>query len=142
MTRAQMMSRVRSKNTLPELRVRKAAHGLGYRFRLHRRDLPGSPDLCFPAWRTVIFVHGCFWHQHEGCSRAGRPKTRPEFWDAKLDRNIRRDADAVARLEADGWNVGIIWECETNSRPDLEARLTGILGCRPLSGGRLDAAVF
>lgn len=95
------------------MRVRKAAHALGLRFRLHRKDLAGSPDLVFPRHRTAIFVHGCFWHRHPGCSKASMPKTRPEFWQVKFDANVARDASAVDFLERMGWNVLVIWECET-----------------------------
>lgn len=131
LTRSRMMARVRSKDTTPELKVRRTAHQLGYRFRLHRKDLPGTPDLCFPGRRTVIFVHGCFWHQHENCARAGRPKTGAEFWDAKLDRNAARDAEAATRLQADGWKVVVMWECEIKSADGLEAALKAALGELP-----------
>lgn len=109
------MSRVRAKDTTPELRVRKAAHALGLRFRLHRKDLPGSPDLVFPRHRTAIFVHGCFWHRHAGCSKASMPKTRADFWQTKFDANVERDARAIESLERLGWRVAIIWECEVKT---------------------------
>lgn len=111
--RSWLMSRVRAKNTSPEMRVRKAAHASGLRFRLHRKDLPGSPDLVFPRHRTVVFVHGCFWHRHLNCSKTSLPKTRPEFWQKKFDTNVERDANAVNALQRMGWSVVVIWECET-----------------------------
>lgn len=116
--RSRLMSRVRGKDTKPELVVRRLLHSLGYRFRLHRRDLPGSPDIVFSLRRAVVFVHGCFWHRHESCRRTTDPKTRPEFWQAKFDRNVQRDAENQALLEASGWKVAIVWECET-TRPEI-----------------------
>lgn len=98
---------------------------MGGRFRLNRKDLPGSPDIVLPGRRLVIFVHGCFWHHHEGCRAARTPKSNPEFWKAKFERNRARDAEAVAALEHLGWRVRTIWECET-TRPDLSARLLTI----------------
>lgn len=116
------MSRVGGKNTTPEIRVRKAAHRLGLRFRLHRRDLPGTPDMTFPKRRTVLFVHGCFWHRHPGCPKASNPGTRTEYWAAKFRANCERDARVKAELEAAGWQVVIVWECETKDADGL-ARL-------------------
>ncbi len=111
--RSRIMRRVRSENTKPELVVRKLAHGLGYRFRLHRKGLPGKPDLVFVGRRKVIFVHGCFWHQHS-CKRGARkPATRREYWLAKLDRNVTRDKSVTRRLRRMGWGVMIVWECQT-----------------------------
>lgn len=117
--RSALMSRIRAKDTGPEMIVRRIAHGMGYRFRLYRRDLPGRPDLVFPRFRAILFVHGCFWHQHAGC-RAGVsvPKTRREFWVPKLAGNVARDARSLAALEELGWRVGVIWECETK-RPEF-----------------------
>jgi DNA mismatch endonuclease (patch repair protein) len=100
---------------------------MGFRFRLHRRDLPGSPDLVFPGRRKVIFVHGCFWHQHPGCHLARRPKSRPEYWPAKLDRNVERDAQVRDRLAAAGWEVLVVWECETADQVALRRRLSSFL---------------
>jgi DNA mismatch endonuclease (patch repair protein) len=117
--RSHIMSKVRSRNTSPELRVRKAAHALGLRFRLHRKDLPGKPDLVFPKLKTAVFVNGCFWHQHSGCRRAQTPKTRPEFWDNKFRNNITRDAQNTAALEQAGWKVVVIWECETKTEDSI-----------------------
>ena len=106
------MSRVRKVDTKPELAVRQLAHRMGYRFRLHRRDLPGTPDLVFPGRRKVIFVHGCFWHRHD-CTLAGKvPQKRAEYWGPKLARNVERDEATRAALEALGWKVLTVWECE------------------------------
>ena len=112
---------------MPELLVRRAAHALGFRFRLHRRDLPGSPDLRFPRHRKVIFVHGCFWHQHEGCRLARLPKSRLDYWLPKFARNVERDGIARTALEAAGWRCLIIWECETQSPKMLETVLRDFL---------------
>jgi DNA mismatch endonuclease (patch repair protein) len=109
--RSANMAAVRSKDTAPELRVRKVAHRMGLRFRLHRRDLPGSPDIVLPKHRLVVFVHGCFWHQHDGCNRAKLPKTRVGFWHAKLKKNVERDARHSDALVRSGWRVLVIWEC-------------------------------
>ena len=126
--RSSLMSRVRGKHTKPEMSVRRLLHGMGYRFRLHRRDLPGSPDIVFPSKRVVVFVHGCFWHRHEGCRRTSDPKTRIEFWQAKFARNVERDAKNQALLEAAGWKVVIVWECETTKLDVLGRRLISEIG--------------
>jgi DNA mismatch endonuclease, patch repair protein len=110
--RSWTMAQVKSKNTTPEMTVRKAAHALGLRFRLHRRDLPGTPDLVFPSRQTAVFVHGCFWHRH-GCRRATTPVTNVGYWSAKFDRNVQRDVRNVAELRKLGWRCVRIWECET-----------------------------
>ena len=110
--RSAHMRRIRKIDTLPELRVRRAAHALGFRFRLHRRDLPGSPDLVFPRLHKAIWVHGCFWHQHPGCRLARQPKSRLDYWLPKLKRNQNRDAKARAAIIEQGWTVLVIWECE------------------------------
>ena len=107
------MSRIKSGDTKPELAVRKALHAHGLRFRLHRKDLPGTPDIVLPKHSTVIFVHGCFWHRHKGCRFAYTPKSRMEFWQAKFDSNIERDRRVAQKLSDAGWKVLIIWECET-----------------------------
>lgn len=120
--RSATMARVRNKNTQPELRVRSAAHALGLRFRLYRRDLPGTPDLVFPKYKVALFVHGCFWHRHEGCPRATMPKTRVDYWQAKFHRNVERDARHAADLLALGWKPAVIWECETTD-PQLLAEI-------------------
>jgi DNA mismatch endonuclease (patch repair protein) len=123
--RSRMMGRIRAKNTGPEIAVRKAAHGMGLRFRLHRKDLPGKPDLVFPKHRTVIFVHGCFWHRHD-CGLAAEPSTRPEFWAAKFKANVDRDARNRNQLESLGWRVIEIWECEAGDPKKLSAKLLQI----------------
>jgi DNA mismatch endonuclease, patch repair protein len=125
--RSQIMARVRGKDTSPELRVRSLVHRLGYRFRLHRRDLPGRPDLVFPARKKVIFVHGCFWHRHQNCPANRTPKSRVEFWTAKLDGNAARDARKMSELKDMGWDALVIWECEVD-RIDLPKRIRTFLG--------------
>lgn len=124
--RSWLMSRVRSKNTSPELRVRKAAHALGLRFRLHRKDLPGKPDLVFPKYRIAVFVHGCFWHRHPNCVKTTTPKSSIEMWSAKFKRNIERDAANIAEMSRLGWRTEVIWECETKSPEKLSQRLNSI----------------
>lgn len=113
MNRSQMMARVGSKDTKPELVVRKGLHRKGYRFRLHKKNLPGTPDLVLPKFDTAIFVHGCFWHAHLGCRYFTLPKTRTHFWHAKLKRNSERDSNAMALLISVGWRVLTVWECAT-----------------------------
>ncbi len=122
------MARVRSQDTKPEMIVRRLAHALGYRFRLHRRDLPGSPDLIFPSRRKVVFVHGCFWHRHSGCRLTTTPKTRTEFWVSKFARNIERDAEVERQLRVQGWDVLTVWECETRKPDRLAETLGSFLG--------------
>lgn len=121
--RSQMMGGIKGKNTRPELIVRSTAHRLGLRFRLHAKELPGRPDLIFPKYRTVLFVHGCFWHRHE-CSLAATPKTRTQFWLAKFAANVERDRRCKAALEELGWNVLEVWECETRQPEVVKKRLT------------------
>lgn len=121
--RSWLMSRVGGKNTAPEILVRKVAHSLGLRFRLHRKQLPGTPDLVFPRWRTAIFVHGCFWHRHPGCMKASTPKSRTEYWQEKFEANVRRDHKNVALLRKQGWLVLTVWECETKNVEKLGAKL-------------------
>ena len=125
--RSALMARVRSRNTDPELIVRRMCHRLGYRFRLHRKDLPGRPDLAFPKLRSVIFVHGCFWHRHANCKRASTPKTRATFWTLKFERNVGRDASAKKALRKKGWRVLTVWECQLKRTVSLEARITEFL---------------
>jgi len=129
--RSQHMRKIRKTDTKPELQVRRVAHSLGYRFRLNRRDLPGTPDLVFPRLRKVIFVHGCFWHQHPGCALARLPKSRHEYWLPKLRRNQERDKAARWELERRGWSVGVIWECETKDEQELAGKIAACLstGC-------------
>ena len=126
-TRSRIMSSVRSKNTAPEIIVRKICHRLGYRFRLHRKDIPGTPDLVFPRLHKVVLVHGCFWHRHEGCHKATMPQTRQHFWKEKFVANIRRDNKNIDALRALGWEVEIIWECETKELDELSKKLLGFL---------------
>lgn len=121
------MSRIRGKHTRPEMIVRRAAHRLGLRFRLHRKDLPGTPDLVFPSRRVAIFVNGCFWHRHPGCRKAGDSKTRTDYWQAKFDRNVARDRDVHDRLTALSWRVLTIWECETRDSAAVERHLQAVV---------------
>jgi len=115
--RSEIMSKVHSNDTIPEIRVRRLLHSMGYRFRLHRQDLPGKPDIVLPKYKTVIFVHGCFWHGCPVCRHAQiRPQTNVEYWNKKLDRTMARDKENQARLEELGWRVLVIWECETRKR--------------------------
>lgn len=125
--RCAAMRRIRQRNTKPEMAVRKIAHRLGYRFRLHQRNLPGCPDLVFASARVVIFVHGCFWHQHKGCNRSTIPKTRRAYWAAKLKRNTSRDRATIRKLRRLGWRVLLIWECDTRKPDKVERRLSGFL---------------
>jgi DNA mismatch endonuclease, patch repair protein len=110
-TRSRMMSGIRGKNTAPEILTRKFLHSQGFRFRLHVKDLPGKPDIVLPKYRTVIFVHGCFWHQHPGCKDAVMPKSNTKFWTEKLEGNVRRDARNISELVRLGWQCLIVWEC-------------------------------
>ena len=125
--RSEIMAKVRSKDSGPELLVRKTAFALGYRYRLHRRDLPGCPDLVFPARRKVIFVHGCFWHRHARCKLARMPKSRLEFWTAKLESNRKRDLRSQRALRLAGWQVLILWECQLGDPDRLRDRIGGFL---------------
>ena len=114
--RSRTMRAVRSRDTKPELTVRRFLHAAGLRYILHNRRLPGSPDLVFPKYRTVVFVHGCFWHQHANCPAASRPRSNTEYWSRKLTGNVERDARNRTSLEASGWRVLVIWECEIRER--------------------------
>lgn len=125
--RSQIMASIKSKNSTPEITVRKAVFKLGYRFRLHRSDLPGTPDLAFIGKQKVIFVHGCFWHCHPGCKRASTPKSNVEFWKNKLDRNVQRDLQAQKSLVAMGWSFLIVWECEIRDLKKLSKKITDFL---------------
>lgn len=132
--RSERMSRIRSSNTSPELAIRRALHALGFRFRLHRKDLPGKPDIVLPRHKTVIFVHGCFWHRHVGCKVASTPKTNTGFWEEKFQRNTARDERNAALLQALGWKVLVVWECDLGSlRKAREAavRIAGEIGLSP-----------
>ncbi|MDR1914980.1 MAG: very short patch repair endonuclease [Synergistaceae bacterium] len=129
--RSEIMSRVHSSNTTPEIKVRKLLHEMGYRFRLHMRDLPGNPDIVLSKYKTVIFVHGCFWHGCPTCKHAQiRPKTNSDYWNTKLDRTLKRDKEKKSELENMGWRVLTIWECET--KKDISAlrlKLTESINC-------------
>lgn len=120
------MSRIRGKNTKPEILVRKGLHARGFRFRLHDRKLPGSPDVVLPKWGVAILVNGCFWHGHKGCRYATRPKSNVEFWEAKIARNRHRDEVTEAHLEALGWHVITIWECELKGAEAVETRIDAL----------------
>lgn len=122
-TRSRMMSGIRGKNTAPEMLVRRFLHARGYRYRLHRKDLPGKPDLVLPRLKVCIFVHGCFWHRHPGCAYATTPKTRPEFWKEKFQKNVMRDLANISALEDAGWNVLTVWECHLKNDPEALERL-------------------
>ena len=127
--RSERMSRIRSKDTKPELRVRRLAHAMGYRYRLHRKDLPGKPDLVFPRRRKVILVHGCFWHRHPdpNCKLARLPKSRLDFWVPKLEANRERDERNLKLLVENGWEPLVIWECQTRDLGELEHRIGAFL---------------
>ncbi len=127
--RSRNMASIRSKGMLPELAVRRMAHSLGFRFRLHRKDLPGKPDLVFPKHRAVIFVHGCFWHQHPEprCLDGRPPKSNQAYWGPKLARNVERDAASKAMLRKQGWRTLVIWECETKNAQLLADKIAGFL---------------
>lgn len=130
--RSRVMGRIRGKNTKPEILLRKYLFSMGFRFRVHARGLPGHPDIVLPKFRTVIFVHGCFWHQHPGCKYAGLPKTRVDFWMAKFERNRERDMRKVAELESLGWKVLVMWECEMRQDMSAADRLVAeMTGCYP-----------
>jgi DNA mismatch endonuclease, patch repair protein len=124
--RSRNMAAIRGRDTSPELKVRSLLHRLGYRFRLHRRDLPGSPDIVLPKYRTLVFVHGCFWHRHPGCSHTTTPKTRADFWARKFEQNEERDHRQQRQLREMGWSVMVVWECELRDLPSLTTRLARI----------------
>lgn len=125
-TRSKVMAAVRQRDTAPEMLVRRMLHRMGYRYRLHRRDLPGSPDLVFPTRKKAIFVHGCFWHGHT-CPKGALPKTRRDFWRAKITKNQKRDARTLVQLQAIGWKAFTVWQCELADRANLECRLVRFL---------------
>jgi DNA mismatch endonuclease, patch repair protein len=126
--RSEMMSGIRAKNTKPEMLVRRALFSCGYRYRLHRKDLPGTPDLVLPGRRVAIFVHGCFWHGHAGCSLAKIPGTREDFWKRKFELNRHRDDEAVGALLSAGWRVLIVWECFVRSTKTQDGLATALSG--------------
>ncbi|MHA7852523.1 very short patch repair endonuclease [Roseovarius sp.] len=119
-TRSRMMAAIRGKDTKPEMVLRRALHSRGFRYRLHGKGLPGRPDLILAKHLAVIFVHGCFWHRHEGCRYATTPESRPQFWAEKFTENVRRDSAACNALLADGWRVATIWECALRKPPSVE----------------------
>lgn len=121
--RSEIMAGIASKDTALEFRVRRVLHKMGFRFRLHRKDLPGRPDIVLPKHRTVVLVHGCFWHGHENCCEGHTPKTNSAYWGPKLARNRQRDAENADKLRGLGWKLVVIWECETYSLKKLEVRL-------------------
>ena len=128
--RSENMRRIRSKDMKPEMAVRRLVHGMGYRYRLHRKDLPGKPDLVFPSRKKVIFVHGCFWHQHDDpkCLDGRPPKSNTSYWHEKLKRNVERDATHKKLLRVEGWNCLIVWECETKNLDKLRRTVKQFLG--------------
>lgn len=122
-----MMSGIKGKNTKPELLLRSALHKLGFRFRIQRKDLPGKPDIVLPKYKTIIFVHGCFWHRHPGCTYAYTPKSNIEFWTNKLEGNVIRDRLTEKALEEMGWRILIVWECEVKTLVENNARLRAMI---------------
>lgn len=127
--RSELMSRIRTTNTKPEVVVRKTLHRLRYRFRLHRKDLPGNPDIVLPRFQAVIFVHGCFWHHHIGCAKSKLPSTNVQFWTNKILGNVKRDKQVIANLRRSGWRVLVVWECETKNGL-LDNKLDSFLNLR------------
>jgi DNA mismatch endonuclease, patch repair protein len=121
--RSRIMRSVRRANTNPELAVRKSLHAFGLRYRIHRKDLPGTPDIVFPSQRLAIFIHGCFWHRHVNCAASSTPKTNVEFWQKKFAANVLRDARNSDALKSAGWRVMTVWECETNKPASLNAQI-------------------
>ena len=134
MDRSANMRAIRSKDMRPEMAVRRLVHRLGYRYRLHRKDLPGKPDLVFVSRRKVIFVHGCFWHSHHGCKTAHMPKSNLEYWRPKLQRNQNRDAKNLEAIAAKGWKALVIWECETADPAAVSVRIRKFLGRQAIHG--------
>ncbi|MGM5031374.1 very short patch repair endonuclease [Tardiphaga sp. 803_E3_N1_3] len=133
--RSALMSSVRRTGTAPELAIRSLAHQLGFRFRVDRSDLPGRPDIVFPKYKSVIFVHGCFWHRHADCGRASIPAAHTEYWMEKFTRNVARDIRVQGELKALGWRVLVIWGCEIKDRQRLSSRLRSFLRIRDTSAG-------
>jgi len=126
--RSQQMARMKAVNTAPEIAVRKLLHAAGYRYRIHRRDLPGKPDIVFSARQKVIFIHGCFWHQHADCRRASKPKSNTGYWSQKLRRNVERDAAHLQKLSELGWQALVVWECDLKDPSGLFSSLVNFLG--------------
>lgn len=122
--RSYIMSRVKHEGTKPEMLVRKYLFSKGFRYRVNDRRYPGAPDIVLPKWRTVVFVQGCFWHQHEGCKKANPPKSHLDYWEPKLIKNVKRDKDNQSRLKEMGWQVILVWECELSTKAKREERLS------------------
>jgi DNA mismatch endonuclease (patch repair protein) len=135
-TRSWLMSRVRQRNTKPEIKIRSLLHQLGYRFRLHDKKLPGSPDIVLKKYKTVIFVHGCFWHRHPKCKKNRIPKSNVAFWKNKFAKNVKRDRAAQKALVKDGWKVFVVWECEIGEVSRLTSRIKKVLKVKRPQGGR------
>jgi DNA mismatch endonuclease, patch repair protein len=125
--RSALMARVRAKDTTPELKLRRLLHSLGYRFRLHRTDLAGKPDLVFPRRRKIVFIHGCWWHRHPGCPKAGNPKSNIEYWAEKFRRNVERDKWALKKLASEGWKVLVVWQCELKNLDQIQEKVKSFL---------------
>ena len=125
--RSENMRRIRDKNTTPEMAVRKMLHSLGYRYRLHVKELPGKPDLVFPSRRCILMVHGCFWHGHKGCRESRMPQSNQDYWVAKLEKNYARDRVHLRALRRLGWRVMVVWECQTENQSKIEPRLIRFL---------------
>ncbi len=125
--RSFIMRMVKTSDTKPEVAVRKLLHGLGFRFRLRNKHLPGTPDVVLPKWRAVVLIHGCFWHRHEGCRKATTPKSSTAYWLKKFEENIRRDRDVTKRLESLGWSVCVVWQCELAEPENLARRLANFI---------------
>lgn len=125
--RSERMARIRGKDSTPELRLRRLVHGMGFRYRLHLRNLPGTPDLVFPARKAVIFMHGCFWHRHPGCKLARLPKSKLEFWETKLETNRKRDILRQRQLRKLGWRILIVWECQLSDPVRVARRVSKFL---------------
>jgi DNA mismatch endonuclease, patch repair protein len=134
--RSQIMARIGPRNTAPEMAVRRAAHRLGHRFRLHRKDLPGCPDLVLPRHRLAVFVHGCFWHRHDACTNCSMPKTRIDFWVTKFCATVARDRRNIETLHTLGWQTLIVWECETEKKGLVEDILRRALADADRKRGR------
>lgn len=125
------MSRIKGKDTKPEIIVRRLIHKMGIRFRLHRKELPGKPDIVLPRYNTIIFINGCFWHRHPNCQRSTIPSTNIEYWEHKLIGNIKKDEDNIRKLQSKGWKVLVIWECETKNQENLIHKIKEIIGIPP-----------
>lgn len=127
LTRSEVMSRVKGRDTRPEMRLRRALHAAGLRYRLQVKELPGRPDIVFRGAKLAIFVHGCFWHRHPGCQHTRTPKSRSDFWERKFEENVERDARQASELEAAGWTVMTLWECETRETATLVAFVDAVV---------------